>query len=68
MWSPTIFKKFSPVITNVLVGPCSNHPTEGRRSEDPPAENRKPTLLYSKHTIAHEVWKIEQADKDSFST
>ena len=63
-------KKFTPVITNLPVGPCSNHPREAgsrhlfrsRRLEDPQADNRKPnqlTQFYSRQWhMDHGLWTL----------
>ena len=63
-------KKFTPVITNLPVGPCSNHPREAgsrhlfrsKRLEDPQADNRKPnqlTQFYSRQWhMDHGLWTL----------
>ena len=63
-------KKFTPVITNLPVGPCSNHPREAgsrhlfrsERLEDPQADNRKPnqlTQFYSRQWhMDHGLWTL----------
>ena len=63
-------KKFTPVITNLPVGPCSNHPREAgsrhlfrsKRLEDPQADNRKPnqlTQFYSRRWhMDHGLWTL----------
>ena len=63
-------KKFTPVITNLPVGPCSNHPREAgsrhlfrsKQLEDPQADNRKPnqlTQFYSRQWhMDHGLWTL----------
>ena len=63
-------KKFTPVITHLPVGPCSNHPREAgsrhlfrsKRLEDPQADNRKPnqlTQFYSRQWhMDHGLWTL----------
>ena len=63
-------KKFTPVITNLPVGPCSNHPREAgsrhlfrsKRLEDPQADNRKQaksTDSILQQAMAHGPWTMD---------